>query len=238
MADARDRLPQLVIFDCDGVLVDSEPVASRVLADWLTELGLTTTPPEAMREYKGHTLAACREIAQARLGRPLPSDFEDELERRTHEAFRRDLCAVPGAGTAVARLGDLGVAVCVASNGSHRSMQVSLGHAGLLRHFDGRLFSASEVACGKPEPDLFLYAARRMGAAPARCRVIEDSVLGVRAARAAGMPVFGFAGSGDAGVLRGAGACIFHDMSRLPELLLAESPASEGKESGRKGGAT
>ena len=225
MTAEESRPPELVIFDCDGVLVDSEPIANRILAAMLSELGLPTTLEESMRDYMGRTLEACRELAQARLQKLLPPDFESEFSRRMYAAFRRELAAVAGADAAVQQLRSLGIAVCVASSGSHEKMQVSLGHTELLRHFEGRIFSASEVARGKPHPDIFLHAAARMRVPASGCVVVEDSVLGVRAGCAAGMRVLGFAARGDGSELREAGARIFRDMSRLPELLLADRAA-------------
>lgn len=207
---------ELVIFDCDGVLVDSEPVANRIFAEALAELGLVTSYEEVCEEFIGLTLTRCVEIVERRLGRAVPGDFVERLQRRTFDAFRRELRAVRGVADALTRIE---APVCVASSGEHEKMRLTLGLTGLLPRFDGRLFSASEVERGKPHPDLFLHVAERMGAAPDRCAVVEDSLPGVLAARAAGMRVYGYVERSDAGRLQAAGAIVFDDMARLPGLL-------------------
>lgn len=207
---------ELVIFDCDGVLVDSEPIANRVLAECLTEIGLPTTLEESFREYKGHSWPECVALFEARLGGSLPDDFGMSYYRRAIAAFERELVAVPGIHDALARIT---TPTCVGSNGRHATMRVTLAKAKLLERFAGRIFSSQDVERPKPFPDLYLYAAARMGAAPARCVVIEDSAHGVRAGVTAGMTVFGYAASEDPSVLAGAGARVFRDMRELPELL-------------------
>ena len=211
--------PLLVIFDCDGVLVDSEPIANRILADLLTEAGLPTGFDDAWRDYRGRTQRACIQLAQRRLGRPLPDDFGRRFDRLFLEACRRDLRAIPGAVAAVGELTALGFGSCVASSGSLDKMRATLLRTGLLEHFDGRIFSATEVARSKPHPDVFLHAAERMGTPPGRCCVVEDSPLGVRAGRAAGMRVLGFAPACEAAILSEEGARVFHDMAELPALV-------------------
>lgn len=209
----------LVVFDCDGVLVDSEPVANAVLAEMVTELGLPMTTQESMRVFMGRTLTACVEILAERLGRRPPEDFIPELERRVLEAFERDLSPVEGIEAALDAVASMRLATCVASNGSVAKMERTLGRTGLLPRFEGRLFSSREVARGKPHPDVFLHAARSMGAPPRACVVVEDSVLGVEGAVAAEMTVLGFARDTIPDALRGAGARVFEDMSELPQLI-------------------
>ncbi|MBD3403804.1 HAD-IA family hydrolase [candidate division GN15 bacterium] len=213
----------LIIFDCDGVLVDSEPITNRVFCRMLNELGLEITFDETMRTFMGRTMQGCVEIIEQRLGRPAPPDFIDDYYRRILPAFEGQLQPVTGV---VDALDAITVPTCVASSGSHEKMRTTLGLTGLLSRFDGRLFSGTEVARGKPNPDLFLYAAREMGHAPDTCAVIEDSVAGVEAAVAAGMTVFGYAGYTPPDALEGAGAIVFDDMRSLPELL-ADDNASE-----------
>ena len=187
-------VPELVIFDCDGVLVDSEPISSRVLAEALTAAGLPTSQPEARREYQGLLLADIAARAEARLGRPLPDDWGERFEADRAEAFRSELTPVPGAAEAVARVAGAGIGVCVASQGSVEKIRLTLGLTGLLDLFAaGALFSAYAVTRGKPHPDLVLHAAATMGADPARCVVVEDTPSGVIGAVAAGMRVFGLA---------------------------------------------
>jgi len=215
----------LVIFDCDGVLVDSEPIANRVFTDLLNEIGLRTTLEETMRDYVGRSMAACMAIVGERLGRPVPDDFVDAFRDRTADAFRAELRGVPGIEAALDAITRDALPTCVASSGEHRKIRLSLGLTGLLPRFEGRVFSAQDVPRGKPHPDLFLHAARTLGADPARCAVIEDSPLGVRAGVAAGMTVFGFAARTDPGArsradaLAALGATTFDDMTRLPDLL-------------------
>jgi HAD superfamily hydrolase (TIGR01509 family) len=207
---------ELVIFDCDGVLVDSEPIANRVLAQALTEIGLETTLESSMRDYMGRSWTACVEIFQTRLRRPLPPAFEPDFWKRLDEAFRAELRPVPGIHEALARIP---TPTCVASSGRIDKMRLTLGQAGLWDRFEGRIFSAADVARAKPFPDLFLHAASRMGAAPATCAVVEDSPRGVEAGVAAGMRVLGFAARTDAAALAAAGAEVFRDMRELPERL-------------------
>jgi len=176
--------PAIVIFDCDGVLVDSEPVANRVFADALHELGFDMTFEDVCREFTGLSMSRCVALIEKRMGRPLPREFVDDVQRRTFDGFRRDLQPVAGVVDALDRI-DL--PACVASSGELEKMRLTLGITGLLPRFEGKLFSAEQVARGKPAPDLFLFAARQMGLPPADCTVVEDSVPGVLAARAAGM---------------------------------------------------
>lgn len=214
------RAVGLVIFDCDGVLVDTEPTANAVLVEVLREIGLEMGLDESMATFRGHSMQACWAIVEARLGRPLPEGFAAEFDRRELEAFARAPLEMPGLAAALARIDALGLATCVASNGEHEKMRVTLGAAGLLERFAGRIFSAaSDVARGKPHPDVFLLAARRLGFDPAACVVVEDSPLGVQAARAAGMRVLGFAREVEAGALRSAGADVFFDLAELPDRL-------------------
>jgi HAD superfamily hydrolase (TIGR01509 family) len=206
----------LVIFDNDGVLVDSEWHANGILADLLTEFGLPCTREDCVREYMGSTLARVREIAEARLGRPLPAELEERYHARLFEAFRTKLTAVPGVTDALAHID---VPRCVASSGTHERIRLALGATGLLAEFEGRIFSAEDVARGKPAPDLFLHAAATLGAAPHRCAVIEDSPLGIEAANRAGMVAFGFARMTPAERLREASGGIFISMDELPAML-------------------
>jgi HAD superfamily hydrolase (TIGR01509 family) len=209
----------LVIFDCDGVLVDSEPISNRTLAAMVTEQGLPMSTEESMRTFMGRTLSACMEILAQELGRPVPDGFLAELQRRTYEALGRDLEAVPGVEAALDALVDQNTRVCVASSGSLEKMRFTLGRTGLLGRFEGRLFSATEVEHGKPHPDVFLHAAREMGALPTDCIVVEDSVLGVEGGCAAKMRVLGFARDTCPAALAGAGARVFDDMAQLPGLI-------------------
>jgi HAD superfamily hydrolase (TIGR01509 family) len=207
---------ELVIFDCDGVLVDSEPIANRVLAEELTRAGLPTTTEESMRAYMGRRTEDWLPLAEQQAGRALGADFVARVRARTLEAFRRELRPVPGVGAALARIR---VPACVASSSTPDRLRVALELTGLAGRFVGRVFSASEVERGKPFPDLFLFAARRMGVAPGACAVVEDTERGVQAAIAAGMTAFGYAAASDAAALARAGARVFKEMVELPTLL-------------------
>lgn len=209
----------LVIFDNDGVLVDSEWLANTVLADLLTKAGRPTTPQESMERYLGGTLGRVRDLAEADGGPPLPAGFEAEYHEQLFRRFRVELRAVPGVAEVIA---GLDVDHCVASSGSHQRILLALATVGLLDAFAGAIYSAEDVAHGKPAPDLFRHAAAMRSARPGRCVVVEDSPAGVAAARAAGMTVFGFARRTPAARLAGADA-IFDDMAALPDLLAAHA---------------
>lgn len=199
---------KLFIFDCDGVLVDSEPLAAAALAETLTAAGIATTVADCMDRYTGLALDNVVADVEERSGRRLPADFRRRLRERDYVLFRTHLRSMPGVERILARLA---APVCIASSGSLEKLDVTLGSTGLRRYFAPNIFSAEQVERGKPHPDLFLFAAERMGVAPGDCVVIEDSVAGVRAACAAGMRVVGYTGGGHAGRgygggLRGAGA--------------------------------
>jgi HAD superfamily hydrolase (TIGR01509 family) len=207
----------LVIFDCDGVLVDSEPIAAEVGSRVLGQLGWTVTPRELTELFMGCTEEFWHAEVSARVGRELKPGWESEFVHLYEEAFDARLEPVPGV-TQV--LSELTYPVCVASNGTHRKIRANLARVGLLAHFDDRIFSAEDVSQGKPAPDLFLHAARTLGADPARCAVIEDSPPGVAAARAAGMTCFAYSG-GQAGEapFEGGATTVFSTMHELPILL-------------------
>jgi HAD superfamily hydrolase (TIGR01509 family) len=208
---------ELVIFDCDGVLVDSERLAVRVDVRVLAELGWALSEQEVIERFVGRSHEFMVTEIEAHLGRRLAGDWEDAFQHLYREAFAAELTPVDGV---VEALDQIALPTCVASSGSHEKMRYTLGLAGLYDRFAGRIFSASEVARGKPAPDLFLYAAGRMGVDPATCAVVEDSRYGVEAARAAGMLALGFAGGLTAAEhLHGPGTLVFSDMRELPRLL-------------------
>jgi HAD superfamily hydrolase (TIGR01509 family) len=209
----------LVIFDCDGVLVDSEALANEVLARLLTEAGLSTTTEEAMATYVGLSMPSVVALAEERLGAAMPDDLVERYHAGVFAAFDRELRPVEGVVEVVDAVDALGWATCVASSGEHERMRRSLGRTGLYERFAGRIFSASEVERGKPHPDLFFHAAREMGADPSGCVVVEDSAFGVRAAVAAAMVAFGYAEGERAARLGELGATTFGRMSELPALL-------------------
>jgi HAD superfamily hydrolase (TIGR01509 family) len=213
-------MSQLVIFDCDGVLVDSEPISNDVLAKALTAHGLPTTMPQARREYQGMLMSEIVEQAQEKLGHALPDTWLADFERGRAEAFRRGLRAVAGAADAIARVKQAGINVCVASQGKRTKTELTLGITHLRELFaENALFSAHDVPRGKPHPDLFLHAAATMHAQPTHCTVVEDTPSGVTAGVAAGMRVLGFAADNSATALRQAGAHTFDSLSDLPGLL-------------------
>ena len=214
------QLPELVIFDCDGVLVDTERVSNQVMADLLAEHGISLSFEDCVARFIGRSNSQCLLIAEALIGQPLPDDFLDVCEARTLALLGQELRPVPGIEALIAELRS---PFCVASNGQREKMRFTLGKTGLLKYFYGKIFCVEDVALPKPAPDLFLHAARSCGAEPARCVVIEDTPTGVRAARAAGMRAFGFAGLTPAASLLQAGAeAVFFSMDELPGLLYGE----------------
>jgi D-ribulokinase len=222
-ATRKPGWPEVVIFDCDGVLVDSEVIALAVTRRRLGEAGLRLTDEETRERFLGLRLDSVVRRVETELGAPLPKEFPDDLSREILATFARELKGVAGVRQAVA---GLRARVCVASSSAPERLSFALRVTGYEALFAPNIFSAAEVAQGKPSPDLFLFAARAMGAAPKDCLVIEDSVAGVAAARAAGMRVFGFVGGShfsrlDEGAdLTAAGAeLIFDDMARLPDLV-------------------
>jgi HAD superfamily hydrolase (TIGR01509 family) len=210
----------LVIFDNDGVLVDSEPISNRHLAAYLTELGHPTSYEDSIRDYMGSAMHRIHELVLERTGQRLPEDFDDVFHARVFAAFERELTPVAGAMDVLEKLASDGVPYCVASSGSHERIRVGHRATGLAKWFDdSRIFSSQDVGRGKPAPDLFLHAAERMGVAPGRCVVVEDSPLGVQAAVAAGMDVYGFTAMTPADKLADA-TQLFSDMGELVDRLM------------------
>ncbi len=212
----------LVIFDCDGVLVDSERIANTCFARALQREGLNWSVDETMRRLMGRSMKSCVEIIERELGRALPDDFVDLLQVDTLQAFHdAPLRAVPGVAAAIDAIEAAGAATCVASSGGLDKMRVTLGITGLWQRFEGRIFSSSEVPRGKPFPDLFLHAALRMGQQPFDCTVVEDSLPGIQAARAAGMRAMAYVGAThtDGAALKAAGGHPFDAMAKLPALV-------------------
>ncbi|HET9953197.1 MAG TPA: HAD family hydrolase, partial [Polyangiaceae bacterium] len=173
----------LVIFDCDGVLVDSEPIAARIFAEALGELGLQLSHEQMFDYFVGYSLRQCIDVVESLLGHAVPPGFATKLQDRTFAAFEAELRAVDGIEAA---LDVLPLPHCVASSGSHEKMRKTLGLTGLLARFEGKLFSATQVPRGKPAPDLYLLAASQLGTPPEECVVVEDSPTGVKAGVAAG----------------------------------------------------
>jgi HAD superfamily hydrolase (TIGR01509 family) len=211
----------LVIFDNDGVLVDSEPISNRILAGYLTELGHFTSYEDSLRDYMGAAVHRVHDLVLERSGRRLPEEFDDELHTRVFAAFAQDLEPVAGAAEVLEKLSVDGVRFCVASSGSRERIRAGHRKTRMDRWFgEGRIFSSEDVGRGKPAPDLFLHAAECMGVPAERCAVVEDSPLGVQAALVAGMDVYGFTAMTPVERLTAAGAtATFADMGELLGLL-------------------
>lgn len=203
----------LIIFDCDGVLVDSEPIANELLRDALAENGLEMTVEGVVETYVGRSMQSVVEISEKMLSRKLPLDFLDVLQVKTFTAFHKKLKAVEGVETLLKELVEKRFKICVASSGGFDKMDVTLGLTGLGRYFEKNIFSSSQVARGKPYPDLFLFAADQMQVEPAKCLVIEDSLPGVQGGVAAGMEVIGYSVRGNDEKLKKAGGLVFNNMA-------------------------
>jgi HAD superfamily hydrolase (TIGR01509 family) len=210
-------MTELVIFDCDGVLVDSEPISVRVDVEMFAEVGMTVSEQEVIDRFVGRSPELLARAVEEQLGHPPPDGWEEAGERRLRRAFEAELQPVAGIREALERIR---LPTCVASSSPPERLRFKLELTGLSERFAGRVFSAAEVTSGKPAPDLFLHAARKMGVDPAGCVVVEDSRYGVQAARAAGMDVLAFSGGlTPAHVLAGPRTVVFDDMRSLPELL-------------------
>ncbi len=213
-----------VIFDCDGVLVDSEPIVNRVLNQMLNELGIEISLEDSTRLFLGRAVREELDMIARMRGAPLPENWLSTWLARRNAVLEEEVAAVAHVREAIRAVAATGMPVCVASGADRIKVKLQLTKTGLVELFqqDERehIFSATEVARSKPAPDVYLLAARTMGVEPARCAVVEDSPTGVTAGVAAGMTVFGYAERNDAALLREAGArTIFTDMRDLPELV-------------------
>jgi len=220
--DGWVRRFDLVIFDCDGVLVDSERLIVKLEAQICQERGWALTEDDVIREFVGLSDGAMRARLSELVGEELADDWDAEYASRYRQVLVDDVEAVAGVAAAIDAIVCAGLFTCVASSGSHQKMALTLGKTGLLTRFEGRIFSSSdfEVERGKPAPDLFLHAAARLGVEPHRCAVIEDSPFGLMAALEAGMSPFGFAGSvTPTHRLTLDGVTIFESMADLPRLV-------------------
>ncbi|WP_416190679.1 HAD family hydrolase [Neisseria sp. CCUG12390] len=208
---------KLAVFDCDGVLVDSERITCQVLAECLAEQGLVMDSREVWHLFVGKSIPKSMEMIGEMLGKRPSESMWQEFSKRANAALKKDVEAVKNIEAA---LDALDIPYCVASNGDFAKMNTTLGTTGLLPRFQGKMFSATQVKAGKPAPDLFLLAAETMGFAPQDCVVIEDSPTGVAAAIAAGMTPFGYAQWTARETLHEAGAAVlFDDMVQLPQLI-------------------
>lgn len=208
-----------VIFDCDGVIVDSEAPAFEMLSAEFSAHDLPMTAEEIGRKFIGGTLAGLWKQARA-LGATLPDDWVDQFYERLYARLAKGTPLIDGVEQVLDRLDAAGIVYAVGSNGSERKMQVTIGqHPALMARLRGRLFSGQTLGAPKPAPDVFLHAARVLGANPNHCAVVDDSATGCMGGRNAGMAVFGFAAHSDGAELAATGATVFHQMADLPALL-------------------
>ena len=210
----------LVIFDCDGVLVDSEPIAARLTAEAVSELGWQMSAEIAKAEFLGDTFKNIIRRVEEKIGGPVPADWPARSQQNLLRALEKELTPVAGVVSAIEALRAAGFMLAVGSQGTHDKMQLTLAVTGLLPFFEGRIFSATQVAHPKPAPDLFLLAARELGFEPKDSTVIEDSTRGVRAALAAGMRVIGYTASVGRDAIVNAGAEPIDDLALLPALIM------------------
>jgi HAD superfamily hydrolase (TIGR01509 family) len=207
---------ECIIFDCDGVLVDSEVINNRTLLEMTAEFGVTMNLTEAVEAFSGIRLKEAIKTLQQRATRPFPESLEQDFRARTYEIFKKEMQAVPGVKKV---LEGLTVPFCVASSGPVEKIKLNLTVTGLIGYFENRIFSGYDINSWKPDPGIFLYAAEKMGFAPAVCAVVEDSKAGITAAVRGGFTPYGYAKPFNAKVLEKEGAKVFYNMSELPGLL-------------------
>jgi HAD superfamily hydrolase (TIGR01509 family) len=209
----------LVIFDCDGVLVDSEGIANAVCAACLTEAGFVLDAAECRERYLGMTMRDLMADIHHRYGRPVPDGWHEGYNRRLAARLEAEITVIEGVEAAIVAIQAAGWELAVASSSGHAKIDLNLRRTGLKRYFEGRIFSGQDVARGKPAPDVYLLAAATLGHDPAACIAIEDSPNGVRSASAAGMRVLGYAGETPPEALEPLGAQVFLTMRELPQLV-------------------
>lgn len=208
---------ELIIFDCDGVLVDSEAIVNRVIYQQARELGASLTFEEAEEKFSGGNLNMVIAYVEQEIGHPVPDDFVPVFRKRSFEAFETEIQAVAGVEQLIQQLTK---PFCVGSNGPRNKIELTLGLTGLLPYFEGKIYSAYDVGKWKPDPTLYLTIAQTMNLEPHQCAVIEDSKFGVQAAKRAGMDVFGYAPHPKhEQKLLAEGATVFQHMSQLLPLL-------------------
>ncbi|PLC43764.1 HAD family hydrolase [Ralstonia pickettii] len=211
-----------ILFDCDGVLVDSEPIVNRLIWEMLTELGISISLEDSIQRFLGKAIREELDAIAEMRGAPLPPNWLSTFQARRNALLEAEVEAVPHIGHAIDVLSRFGLPMAVASGADRMKVELQLNRTGLIEHFrptDVRIFSATEVARSKPAPDVYLLAASSLGVSPSRCLVIEDSPTGVTAGHAAGMTVLAYAGRNAPGPLIAAGATrTFTDMRELPEL--------------------
>jgi HAD superfamily hydrolase (TIGR01509 family) len=205
-----------VIFDCDGVLVDSEVLGIKILLGMTAEYGVELDLEEAVKNLSGRRLKEAIQMLQVQARADFPADLEQQFRAKSYQIFEKEVLPVEGIREV---LEALPVPYCVASSGPVEKICLNLTNTGLIRYFEQRIFSAYEINSWKPDPGIFLHAARQMGFSPAECVVIEDSLAGIQAAKAGGFRVLGYANGHNARDLEEAGAIVFHHMRELPSLL-------------------
>ena len=205
--------PKCIIFDCDGVLVDSEPIAISTLVNMANELGIDMDYDYGVRHFQGNSMSGVIQIIQSHTSQPVPANFEQEYRKTSFERFTNELKAVEGIPTLIQQLP---IPYCVASSGPVKKIRHNLNIIGLLSHFEGRIYSCYDLQKWKPDPAIYLHAASEMGFAPEDCIVVEDSLLGVQAGVAAGCRVYAYATHAhNTKELEEAGATLFYDMMDL-----------------------
>ena len=208
---------EAIIFDCDGTLVDSERIGNAVIVDCARDLGLSLTLEEAIEYFAGRKMADTIDLIAQLSGKPVPDWFLPTIRQKMAIAFEERLTAMDGVHELLQKLP---IPACVASNGPQDKMKISLKVTGLLPYFEGRIYSAYDCGSWKPEPGLFLFAAKAMGVKPSACAVVEDSPLGIQAALSAGMTPFGYTPDGDVARLAIGNTHTFSDMNSLQDLFL------------------
>ena len=214
----RERRPKMVIFDCDGVVVDSEPVTLQLIRDDLAARGLPLELPKVVDLFMGGTMAGAGAQAQS-MGAAIPADWVTQIYEKIFAALALSVEPIPGIDAVLDRLDQQGLPYAIGSNGPHRKMEITLARCGLAARFAARIYSREDVAAPKPAPDVYLLAASQAGVAPKDCVVIEDSATGAQAAVAAGMAVFGFVRDTPPAKFEGLTDILFDDMAQLPALL-------------------
>lgn len=209
-----------IIFDCDGVLVDSETISAQVLIEMAESVGVSLQKEIAIKEFSGRSLQSNFEYIEERASKKLPEIFEQEYRDRTYEAFKCELKPIAGVHEL---LSSINIPYCVASSGPFKKIKLNLTIANLIDKFEGHIFSSYEIQSWKPDPGIYLHAANEMGFMPNECVVIEDSISGVKAAKSGGFDVFVLANGNNQEALDQDGINIFYEMNTLNKLLLKNS---------------
>jgi len=207
---------KLIIFDCDGVLVDSVAIERDTLIIMATELGVLINNDRDITQFQGGSIKETVAFIETKLGHAVPDDFIPDFRQRSYAAYDRDLQLIPGVEQ---MLDEISLPYCVATSGPVEKIRRNLATTGLLSKFEGKIFSCYDIQRWKPNPDIFLYAAKGMGVEPERCLVVEDSALGIKAGLAAGMTVLGYPGTESVAALEMIGATVFQHMHELPALV-------------------